>query len=164
MIAQRFRRPRSKGSVQGFPLRGLAQCATCHGRMTAERHGRFGYYRCCRQQYQRTLCTARYCNAERVHGDLDRICREITQQGLPGSRHLTLSNDDSRKAALLRAVFSSVTLDRQGVIAYERRRFGELVVRRDDCWLTRYSNGGGFASGCRQRPHCRSAAGSLTGS
>lgn len=118
VITQRFRQPGRRGSVQGFPLRGLAQCATCHGRMTAERHGRFGYYRCCRQQYQRARCSARYCNADRIHADLDRICREVTGRRLSGTKNLLLPLEDPRKAASLRAVFASVTLAREGILKY----------------------------------------------
>ena len=57
--------------------RGIAVCASCRGRMTAEQHGRFGYYRCSRQTFRRELCDARFCNAERAHVSLERICRGI---------------------------------------------------------------------------------------
>src|SRR5258706_11059344 len=78
VIHQRHRNPGPKGSViPGFPLRGLAICASCRGRMTAERHGRSRYYRCSRQTYRRELCPARACNADRAHASLERICRHV---------------------------------------------------------------------------------------
>jgi DNA invertase Pin-like site-specific DNA recombinase len=63
--------------IEGFPLRGVALCATCRGKMTAERHGRHKYYRCSRQTYRRELCNARFCNAERADEHLERICRQL---------------------------------------------------------------------------------------
>jgi site-specific DNA recombinase len=46
VINQRYKNPGPKGSViPGFPLRGLAVCAACRGRMTAEHHGKWSYYR-----------------------------------------------------------------------------------------------------------------------
>jgi DNA invertase Pin-like site-specific DNA recombinase len=75
---RRYRNPGPKGSlIPGFPLRGLAVCASCRGRMTAERHGAFLYYRCSRQTYRRDLCPGRACNAERAHAGLERICGQI---------------------------------------------------------------------------------------
>lgn len=68
---------RITSTIPGFPLRGIAVCASCRGRMTAEQHGRFGYYRCSRQTFRRELCDARFCNAERAHASLERICRGI---------------------------------------------------------------------------------------
>lgn len=41
VIQDRFRNPGVKGSIDGFPLRGLAICAECRGRMTVERHERW---------------------------------------------------------------------------------------------------------------------------
>jgi DNA invertase Pin-like site-specific DNA recombinase len=78
VIEYRFRNPGLKGSViPGFPLRGLAICASCRGRMTAERHGKWQYYRCSRQTYRRELCSARLCNAVRAHAGLKRVCQGI---------------------------------------------------------------------------------------
>lgn len=78
VIRERFNNPGPKGSViPGFTLRGLAICATCRGRMTAERHGRWRYYRCSRQTFRRDLCSARFCNAERAHSAIERICRQL---------------------------------------------------------------------------------------
>lgn len=78
VLRQRFRNPGPKGSViNGFPLRGLAICASCRGRMTSERHGKWAYYRCSRQTFRRELCGARFCNADRAHRDVERICRRV---------------------------------------------------------------------------------------
>ncbi len=77
LIHQRYRNPGMKGSIQGFPLRGLAVCASCRGRMTAERHRRWGYYRCSRQSFRKALCDAKFCNSDRAHAGIARICRQI---------------------------------------------------------------------------------------
>lgn len=70
--------PGHAGSVPGFPLRGLAVCGTCRGHMTAERHEhRWGYYRCGRNAYRKELCRAKFCNADRAHRDMERICQQI---------------------------------------------------------------------------------------
>jgi hypothetical protein len=46
--------------------------------MTAERHdGKWGYYRCGRNAYRKDLCRARFCNADRAHRDLERVCRQV---------------------------------------------------------------------------------------
>jgi DNA invertase Pin-like site-specific DNA recombinase len=78
VIKQRYKNPGPKGSViSGFPLRGLAICASCRGRMTSERHGKWSYYRCSRQTYRRELCSGRACNSERAHAGIERICRQV---------------------------------------------------------------------------------------
>jgi site-specific DNA recombinase len=76
-IRDRYRNPGAKSSIRGFPLRGVAICASCRGRMTAERHGRWGYYRCSRQSFRRALCNAKFCNVDRAHAALSRECRRI---------------------------------------------------------------------------------------
>jgi len=77
IITQRHRRVGVKGTVPGFPLRGAAICADCRGRMTAEQHEKWGYYRCSRQSYKREKCSARFCNANRAHADLQRVCQHV---------------------------------------------------------------------------------------
>ncbi len=77
LIGDRSRHNGPKGAIAGLPLRAFATCATCRGRFTAERHGRFAYYRCSRQAYRRTLCNARFCNADRAHADLERILKQV---------------------------------------------------------------------------------------
>lgn len=77
LMHQRYRNPGSKGSIHGFPLRGLAVCASCRGRMTAERHRRWGYYRCSRQSFRKALCAAKFCNSERAHAGIAKVCRQI---------------------------------------------------------------------------------------
>lgn len=78
VIRRKYRNPGTRGGVNGFPLRGLAICATCRGNMTAERHdGKWGYYRCGRNAYRKELCRAKFCNADRAHRDLERICQRV---------------------------------------------------------------------------------------
>lgn len=77
VVEWRYRRRGTKGSLHGVPLRGLAICASCRGHMTAERHERWLYYRCSRQVYRRESCPARFCNADRAHSSLKRICLQI---------------------------------------------------------------------------------------
>jgi site-specific DNA recombinase len=79
IIRTRYKNSGRKGSaIPGFPLRGLAVCATCRGAMTAERHHqRWGYYRCSRQTFRRELCSARMCNADRIHSALERLVKSI---------------------------------------------------------------------------------------
>ena len=93
VIDRRFRNPGPKGSrIPGFPLRGLAVCSSCRGRMTGERHGKFRYYRCSRQTYRRELCPGRACNVLRAHDGLERICRQLRLDG-------TLATDVQAAAA-----------------------------------------------------------------
>jgi site-specific DNA recombinase len=78
VMRQRFENPGPRGSViSGFPLRGLAICASCRGRMTCERHGKWRYYRCSRQTFRRELCPARMCNADRAHKEIERVCGQV---------------------------------------------------------------------------------------
>jgi DNA invertase Pin-like site-specific DNA recombinase len=78
MASQRHRNTGRKGSVGGFVLRGVAICADCRGRMTAEQHKKWGYYRCSRQSYKKEQCGARFCNAKAAHADLARVCQQVT--------------------------------------------------------------------------------------
>ncbi|HLG56855.1 MAG TPA: recombinase family protein [Vicinamibacterales bacterium] len=73
VIKERYRDPGRKSKVHGLPLRGLATCASCRGRMSGEWHDRWGYYRCGRRSYRRELCRSRMCNAKRAHADLERL-------------------------------------------------------------------------------------------
>ena len=78
VIGRRFANPGPNGSVlPGFPLRGIALCSSCRGRMTCERHGTSLYYRCSRQTYRRDLCPGRSCNAKRAHDGVERLCRQL---------------------------------------------------------------------------------------
>jgi site-specific DNA recombinase len=76
VLSDRQRERRTLQNPQ-FPLRGLAMCSSCRGRMTAEQHQQFGYYRCGRQSYRRESCDARYCNAERAHEQLKNVCQQV---------------------------------------------------------------------------------------
>jgi site-specific DNA recombinase len=76
-IAKRFKAVKSRSAVAGLPLRRLAICARCRGRMTGEWHGRWAYYRCSRRSYRRDLCDSRMCSAKMVHEDLKRVCCQV---------------------------------------------------------------------------------------
>jgi site-specific DNA recombinase len=69
--------PLRNRTSRGFPLKGLAKCVRCRGHLTAERHGRFGYYRCSRKANRSSACDARYCRADRVHADLVSMLRRL---------------------------------------------------------------------------------------
>ncbi|MGH9660727.1 MAG: recombinase family protein, partial [Bryobacteraceae bacterium] len=78
VMRRRFRDPGAKGSANGFPLRGLAICASCRGHMTAgwqrstSTRRRWGYYRCSRRIYNRALCAAsRGCPARLAHASIE---------------------------------------------------------------------------------------------
>jgi site-specific DNA recombinase len=73
----RYIRPLSHRTTVGFPLKGLATCARCRGHMTAERHGPWGYYRCSRKANKSSKCDARFCPANRAHGDVLRILKGL---------------------------------------------------------------------------------------
>jgi hypothetical protein len=77
IVERRYRHVGVKGTVPGFPLRAVAICASCRGRMTAERHDRWGYYRCSRQSYKKERCVARFCNAAKAHSDLLNLCSTL---------------------------------------------------------------------------------------
>jgi site-specific DNA recombinase len=73
----RYIRPLSHRTTAGFPLKGLATCARCRGHMTAERHGRWGYYRCSRKANNPVKCDARFCPVRRAHADVLRLLRGL---------------------------------------------------------------------------------------
>lgn len=77
VIRERYIQPRRARATAGFPLKGIARCARCRGHMTAERHGRFGYYRCSRKANRSDTCDARYCRSERAHKDIVGVLRTI---------------------------------------------------------------------------------------
>jgi DNA invertase Pin-like site-specific DNA recombinase len=77
VFQERYLQPLRGRTTVGFPLKGLAICCRCRGHMTAERHGRFGYYRCSRKANRTELCDARYCRADRAHADVVRVLRTL---------------------------------------------------------------------------------------
>jgi DNA invertase Pin-like site-specific DNA recombinase len=157
LLKSRRRDVGRQGSVRGFVLRGVATCAQCRGRMTAEQHGKWRYYRCSRQSYSRQRCSARFCRADVAHADLERVCnavmlnrsvteaiRQQTEQLIAGrgaqreSQADTLKQDlaklGQREVALTEA-FSAGTLSpteyRRRVLALrERRRELERLTRQ----------------------------------
>lgn len=126
VLADRHRVRPQRRTMPGFPLRGFAQCGTCGGNMMAERHGRFGYYRCGRQQYRHDLCDARFCPADQVHADLRRICEEIVTRQ-PERRGLLRPLDDPKFLSALKATFRCIRICREGVSS------SELKSRLDRC-------------------------------
>ena len=76
-IQARYVKPLRYRTTVGFPLKGLAKCARCRGHLTAERHGRFAYYRCSRKANRSDACDARYCSATRAHHDIASILKTI---------------------------------------------------------------------------------------
>lgn len=60
-----------------FMLRGVAFCAQCGSRMTAERHDRWAYYRCTRHTVSKAFCNARFSNTERTHEQVMLLCRSL---------------------------------------------------------------------------------------
>jgi len=110
-IDARYRNPGVKGSVEGFPLRGVGVCSTCRGRMTAERHGRWGYYRCGRNAFKSLSCRAKFCNSKRAHEDLERLCQQI---------RLTRTTTE----AIMKAAQQRID-ERAKSVATKRRRFDE---------------------------------------
>ncbi len=79
VMVRRSREPGAKGSITGFPLRGLAICATCRGHMTGGLHkGRWRYYQCARRSYNKALCSAvRYCKTETAHQAIEEVCNKL---------------------------------------------------------------------------------------
>jgi site-specific DNA recombinase len=81
VLRERTTDPGTKGRAAGFPLRGIAVCAGCRGRMTAgwqrsrRRSKRWGYYRCSRRAYNKSLCDVRGgCPAALAHEGVRRAC------------------------------------------------------------------------------------------
>lgn len=77
VMRRRRAHPLTRRTTNGFPLKGVAICGTCRGRMTAESHGRHGYYRCSRQANNRRSCDARYCPAFRAHRDVVSVLKRL---------------------------------------------------------------------------------------
>jgi DNA invertase Pin-like site-specific DNA recombinase len=144
VIKQRHRDVGVKGSVQGFPLRGIAICADCRGRMTAEQHERWGYYRCSRQSYKREKCTARFCNAHRAHADLQRVCQQIQiarnvaeaiRQRAEQLVSTRAARRDERMAALSAEQASLSGLEMQLTDEFTRGAMGPAVYRERSTYL-----------------------------
>lgn len=78
-MQRRFKDPGAKGSVRGFPLRGIAICASCRGHMTGGAHKiRWRYYQCARRSYNTAFCSAvRYCKVEAAHQAIDDVCAKL---------------------------------------------------------------------------------------
>lgn len=60
-----------------FMLRGVAHCSECGARMTAERHGRWGYYRCVRNTASRGACPGPFSNVADSHTAVVALYRRL---------------------------------------------------------------------------------------
>ena len=76
VIRRRHRDSGEKGKLH-FRLRGLAICAECGRRMTAERHGRFAYYRCIRNAACGRECRAPFSNITPIHTQVGELCHRF---------------------------------------------------------------------------------------
>jgi len=68
-LRHRHRETGEKGRLH-FLLRGVAVCASCGAKMTAERHGRWSYYRCVNHTITRDLCASKFSGVELTHSSL----------------------------------------------------------------------------------------------
>jgi DNA invertase Pin-like site-specific DNA recombinase len=123
--------PGSRGTANGFPLRGIAICASCRGNMTAGWHKsangrRFGYYRCNRRAYDKASCpNTRYCPASIVHTQIRQLCDT-----------LRLSPD---RLVALRADVETVVRSRATSDAIAQEEIGPQLsqIRRQELQLTK---------------------------
>lgn len=76
VLRERHQDAGSKGKLF-FLLRGVAFC-TCGARMTAERHGRWEYYRCVTNTLKSAECRAKFVNVEKADRALTRLLRSLT--------------------------------------------------------------------------------------
>lgn len=60
-----------------FFLRGVAYCGHCGSRMTAERHRRWGYYRCVRKARRASLCLSRLSNIQPIHEEVRILYKQL---------------------------------------------------------------------------------------
>lgn len=122
-LSLKHRARTSRPGPDEFFLRGLAICAGCRGHMTAERHeGRWGYYRCGRNAYRKELCRARFCNAERAHGDIKRICGQVRlPKAIAESLRSEVEREIDRRIASRASERSAVEAERAKAIEKEIR-------------------------------------------
>jgi len=130
IVGKRYRHVGVKGTVPGFPLRAVAICASCRGRMTAERHDRWGYYRCSRQSYKKERCVARFCNAAKAHSDLLSLCSTLQLTRV----HATAIRNAARERLTVQAVGFGKRL--------EGLRVRDAELRRSETELTEAFAGG----------------------
>jgi hypothetical protein len=121
VLKERQSNPGDKGTHK-FLLRGVAFCSECGGRMTAEQHGRWSYYRCSKNTIDRALCTAPFSNVQRAHDSMSRLLRSL---------RLT--------AEFRQAVIAATTAHANGRVHAARRSLHSLRAQRRA--LTRRSTG-----------------------
>jgi site-specific DNA recombinase len=122
LAARRTARHHREG-LPGFPLRAVARCACCGGRITVDRRPRWNYYRCSRQSYRKELCLARYCRAERAHDSLERICRTIAVDAGQSLWDLYAPLNDLERIRFIEQVFQSIALSPDGIVGFELKPF-----------------------------------------
>jgi site-specific DNA recombinase len=134
VLLTRHQDPGEKGALT-FLLRGVARCAGCGYKMTAERHKtRIAYYRCI-QNAIGNGCRARYSNVARAHEALERLYRTLTvsdtlREQLRSQAEIEIRNrikNRSQAVASLRAQRAAV-LERE-TRAAEAFASGELSLR-----------------------------------
>jgi DNA invertase Pin-like site-specific DNA recombinase len=77
MLGERKKEHRERYGKLRFFLRGVARCGSCGNNMTAERHGRFAYYRCCRNAQSRARCRSRFSNVQEIHAQIRILYRQL---------------------------------------------------------------------------------------
>lgn len=76
ILRQRHRDSGEKGRHH-FPLRGVAYCADCGAKMTAEHHPRGSYYRCLRNADAARPCRAPFSNVSVAHRNTSTVVRGL---------------------------------------------------------------------------------------
>ena len=96
-----------------FFLRGVASCAHCGSRITAERHKRWSYYRCVRKTRRKTLCPSRASNVDRVHAQLRTIYQQLRlTETLRNALNQASERDVEERSAMAKRRLSSLTMVR----------------------------------------------------
>jgi DNA invertase Pin-like site-specific DNA recombinase len=123
VLRRRHRQLRPGEGLAGFPLRSVARCAECGGRITVDRRPRWNYYRCSRQAYRRDLCSARFCRAERAHDSLERVCQTIACDAGLTLWDVYTSVRDPERVYFLSQVFESIVMSAAGITDFTLKPF-----------------------------------------
>lgn len=119
-IGRRREDPKAPLTATAFPLKSVAVCASCRGTMTAEVHGAWSYYRCCRRMNNKDDCPSRLTNAKRAHDALQAICNQIS---------ITPELAQAIRAAIARLIESRSSEESRSLPAKERQ-LRQLSKRR----------------------------------
>lgn len=119
VLTRRQRDYGERGRLQ-FLLRGFAYCGECKSKVTAERHGRFAYYRCVLNCRPPGTCRARYSNVEVAHREFQKLCERLI---LPDSiRQRILEHVDNlgrSRLGLAKQQLASATMQRSKLLDRE---------------------------------------------